>query len=281
MTKETAIKLFNERRIRTQWDDNQEKWYFSIVDVVGVLTESENPNNYWKVLKNRLKKEGSELVTNCNQLKMQSADGKYYKTDVADTEQLFRLIQSIPSPKAEPFKMWLAQVGRERIDEIEDPEIGIDRLMETYLRKGYSKEWINQRLKSIEIRKELTDEWDNRGVKKGQEYAILTDEITKAWSGLTTKQYKGHKDLKKENLRDHMTNLELVLNMLAEASTTEISKKKEPKTFHENKVVARKGGNVAKAARLQLEKTTGKKVVTTLNAKNLDNPMLKANNDEE
>lgn len=281
MTKETAIKLFNEKRIRTQWDDNQEKWYFSIVDVVGVLTESENPNNYWKVLKNRLKKEGSELVTNCNQLKMQSADGKFYKTDVADTEQLFRLIQSIPSPKAEPFKMWLAQVGRERIDEIEDPEIGIDRLMETYLRKGYSKEWINQRLKSIEIRKELTDEWDNRGVKKGQEYAILTDEITKAWSGLTTKQYKGYKDLKKENLRDHMTNLELVLNMLAEASTTEISKKKEPKTFQENKVVARKGGNVAKAARLQLEKTTGKKVVTKLNAKNLDNPMLKDRNVEE
>jgi len=281
MTKETAIKLFNEKRIRTQWDNNQEKWYFSIVDVVGVLTESENPNNYWKVLKNRLKKEGSELVTNCNQLKMQSADGKFYKTDVADTEQLFRLIQSIPSPKAEPFKMWLAQVGRERIDEIEDPEIGIDRLMETYLRKGYSKEWINQRIKSIEIRKELTDEWDNRGVKKGQEYAILTDEITKAWSGLTTKQYKGYKDLKKENLRDHMTNLELVLNMLAEASTTEISKKKEPKTFHENKVVARKGGNVAKAARLQLEKTTGKKVVTKLNAKNLDNPILKDRNVEE
>ena len=281
MTKETAIKLFNERRIRTQWDENQEKWYFSIVDVVGVLTESENPNNYWKVLKNRLKKEGSELVTNCNQLKMQSADGKFYKTDVADTEQLFRLIQSIPSHKAEPFKMWLAQVGRERIDEIEDPEIGIDRLMETYLRKGYSKEWINQRLKSIEIRKELTDEWDSRGVKKGQEYAILTDEITKAWSGLTTKQYKGYKDLKKENLRDHMTNLELVLNMLAEASTTEISKEKEPKTFQENKAVARKGGNVAKAARLQLEKTTGKKVVTKLNAKNLDNPMLKAENDEE
>jgi hypothetical protein len=212
---------------------------------------------------------------------MQSADGKFYKTDVADTEQLFRLIQSIPSPKAEPFKMWLAQVGRERIDEIEDPEIGIDRLMETYLRKGYRKEWINQRIKSIEIRKELTDEWDNRGVEKGQEYAILTDEITKAWSGLTTKQYKGYKDLKKENLRDHMTNLELVLNMLAEASTTEISKKKEPKTFHENKVVARKGGNVAKAARLQLEKTTGKKVVTKLNAKNLDNPMLKDRNVEE
>jgi hypothetical protein len=274
MSKETAIKIFNEGRIRTQWDDEKEKWYFSIVDVVGVLTESENPNNYWKVLKNRLKKEGSELVTTCNQLKMQSSDGKFYKTDVGDTEQIFRLIQSIPSPKAEPFKMWLAQVGRERIDEIEDPEIGIDRLMETYLRKGYSKEWINQRLKSIEIRKELTDEWDERGVKKGQEYAILTDEITKAWSGFSVKSYKSFKDLKKENIRDNMTNLELVLNMLAEASTTEISKEKAPKTFEENKVVARKGGNVAKAARLQLEKTTGKKVVTKLNAKNLDSNKL-------
>ncbi len=200
MTKETALKLFNEKQIRTQWDDEEEKWYFSIVDVVGVLTESENPNNYWKVLKSRLKKEGSELVTNCNQLKMESSDGKFYKTDVADTEQLFRLIQTIPSPKAEPFKLWLAKIGRERIDELEDPEIGIDRLMETYYKKGYSKEWINQRIKSIEIRKELTDEWDNRGVKKGQEYAILTDEISKAWSGLTTKQYKKIKDLKKENL---------------------------------------------------------------------------------
>jgi len=279
MTKETAIKLFNEQKIRMQWDKTNEKWYFSIVDVVGVLTESKTPNNYWKVLKNRLKKEGSELVTNCNQLKMQSSDGKYYNTDVADTEQLFRLIQSIPSPKAEPFKMWLAQVGRERIDEIEDPEIGIDRLMETYLRKGYSKEWINQRLKSIEIRKELTDEWEFRGVKKGQEYAILTDEITKAWSGLTTKKYKSFKDLKKENLRDHMTNLELVLNMLAEASTTEISKDKEPKTFSENKDVARKGGNVAKAARLKLENTTGKKVVTKLNSKYLDDSMLESGNE--
>ncbi len=262
-----------------QWNNTKEKWYFSIVDVVGVLTESKTPNNYWKVLKNRLKKEGSELVTNCNQLKMQSSDGKYYNTDVADTEQLFRLIQSIPSPKAEPFKMWLAQVGRERIDEIEDPEIGIDRLMETYLRKGYSKEWINQRLKSIEIRKELTDEWEYRGVKKGQEYAILTDEITKAWSGLTTKNYKSFKDLKKENLRDHMTNIELVLNMLAEASTTEISKDKEPKTFSENKDVARKGGNVAKAARLKLENTTGKKVVTKLNSKNPDDSMLESGNE--
>lgn len=281
MTKETAIKLFNERHIRTHWDDNQEKWYFSIVDVVAVLTESENANNYWKVLKSRLKKEGSQLVTNCNQLKMQSSDGKFYLTDVADTEQLFRLIQTIPSPKAEPFKIWLAQVGRERLDEIEDPEIGIDRLMETYLRKGYNKEWINQRLKSIEIRKELTDEWNNRGVKKGQEYAILTDEITKAWSGLTTKQYKAYKDLKKENLRDHMTNLELVLNMLAEASTTEISKDKKPKTFIENKNVALKGGNVAKAARLKLETTIGKKVVTSLNAKHLDSPELTVGYDNE
>ena len=281
MTKETAIKLFNEKQIRTHWDDDKGKWYFSIVDVVGVLSESENPQTYWRVLKKRLLDEGNETVTNCNALKMQAADGKMRLTDVADTEQLFRLIQSIPSPKAEPFKMWLAQVGRERIDEIEDPEIGIDRLMETYLRKGYSKEWINQRLKSIEIRKELTDEWENRGVKKGQEYAILTDEITKAWSGFSTKQYKTFKDLKKENLRDHMTNIELVLNMLAEASTTEISKKKEPKTFHENEVVARKGGNVAKAARLQLEKTTGKKVVTKLNAKNLDNPMLNDRNEGE
>jgi hypothetical protein len=269
MNKESAIKLFETKQIRSVWDDENEKWYFSIVDVVGVLTDSTNPNNYWKVLKHRLVKEGSELVTDCNQLKMQSSDGKYYKTDVADTEQLFRLIQSIPSPKAEPFKLWLAKAGRERIDEIEDPEIGFDRLMETYLKKGYSKEWINQRLKSIEIRKELTDEWDGRGVKKGQEYAILTDEITKAWSGFSVKQYKQHKELKKENLRDNMTNLELVLNMLAEASTTEISKDKNPKSFEENKSVARKGGEVAKAARLQLESTTGKKVVTTQNAKSL------------
>ena len=271
MTKETAIRLFNEKQIRTHWDEEQEKWFFSIVDVVGVLSDSIDPQSYWRKLKQRLKEEGNETVTNCHALKMPAADGKMRITDVADTEQLFRLIQSIPSPKAEPFKMWLAKVGRERIDEIEDPEIGIDRLMETYLRKGYSKEWINQRLKSIEIRKELTDEWDNRGVKKGQEYAILTDEITRAWSGFTTKQYKNFKDLKKENLRDHMTNIELVLNMLAEASTTEISKKTEPKTFTENKVVAQKGGNVAKAARLQLQKSTGKNVVTRLNAKKLEN----------
>ena len=271
MEQQNAIKLFNDKKIRTIWDDEQEKWYFSIVDVIGVLTESPNSNNYWKVLKNRLKREGSELVTNCNQLKMQSADGKMYKTDVADTEQLFRLIQSVPSPKAEPFKIWLAKVGRERIDEIQDPEIGIDRLMETYLRKGYSKEWINQRLKSIEVRKELTDEWENRGVKKGQEFAILTDEITKAWSDLTTKQYKNLKNLKKENLRDHMSNLELVLNMLAEATTTEISKKKNPKTFDESKIIAKQGGKIAGNTRKEIEEKTGEKIVTSRNAKQISN----------
>ncbi len=270
MTKETAIKLFEQQRVRTHWDENEEKWYFSIVDIISILTNSIDAGAYWRKLKQRLKTEGNETVTNCHSLKMMAADAKMRSTDVVDNEQIFRLIQSIPSPKAEPFKMWLAQVGRERIDEIEDPEIGIDRLMETYLRKGYSKEWINQRLKSIEIRKELTDEWDSRGLQKGQEYAILTNEITKAWSGFSTKQYKGFKDLKKENLRDHMTNLELVLNMLAEASTTEISKEKQPKNFPENVEVARKGGKVAKAARLQLEKTTGKKVVTKQNAKVLD-----------
>jgi hypothetical protein len=270
MTKDTAIKLFNDKQIRTIWDDEKEKWYFSIVDVVGVLTESPNPRKYWSVLKSRLKKEGTQLATNCSQLKMLSSDGKYYKTDVADTEQLFRLIQSIPSPKAEPFKLWLAKVGRERMDEIEDPEIGIDRLMETYLRKGYSTSWINQRLKSIEVRKELTDEWENRGVKKGQEYAILTDEITKAWSGFTTKQFKKFKQLKKENLRDHMTNLELVLNMLAEATTTEISKEKKPKTFKENQRIAKQGGTIAGNTRKEIEEKTGREVVTPQNAKQLN-----------
>jgi len=269
MTKENAIKLFNDRKIRSVWDENQEKWYFSIVDVVGILTDSPNPNNYWKVLKSRLKKEGSELVTNCNQLKLKSSDGKYYKTDVADTEQLFRLIQSIPSPKAEPFKLWLAKVGNERIDEIQDPEKGIDRLMETYLRKGYSKEWINQRLKSIEVRKELTDEWEDRGIQKGQEFAILTDEITKAWSGFSTREYKKFKDLKKENLRDHMSNLELVLNMLAEASTTEISKSKKPEIFEDSKKIAREGGTIAGNTRKAIEEKTGKKIVSRQNAKQL------------
>jgi hypothetical protein len=269
MTKDTAIKLFNHKQIRTIWDDEAEKWYFSIVDVVGVLTESPNPRKYRSVLKTRLKKEGSQMATNCSQLKMLSSDGKYYKTDVADTEHLFRLIQSIPSPKAEPFKLWLAQVGRERIDEIEDPELGIDRLMETYLRKGYSTSWINQRLKSIEVRKELTDEWENRGVKKGQEFAILTDEITQAWSGFTTKKYKNLKQLKKENLRDHMTNLELVLNMLAEASTTEISKEKKPRSFKESQRIAKQGGTIAGNTRKEIEEKTGKKVVTSHNAKQI------------
>ena len=245
MSKETAVKLFIERQIRTHWDDEQEKWYFSVVDVLSVLTESINPQAYWRKLKQRLKAEGNETVTNCHGLKMPAADGKMRFTDVADNEQLFRLIQSVPSPKAEPFKLWLARVGRERVEEIEDPELGIDRLMETYLKKGYSKEWINQRLKSIEVRKELTDEWETRGVRKGQKFAILTDEITKAWSELSTKQYKKLKDLKKENLRDHMTNLELVLNMLAEATTTEISKEKKPKTFDQNKIIAKQGGTIA------------------------------------
>ena len=272
MNKETAIKLFNDQKIRTLWDEEQEKWYFSIVDVVAVLTESVNPQAYWRKLKQRLRAEGNETVTNCHGLKMIAADGKMRLTDVADTEQLFRLIQSIPSPKAEPFKVWLARVGRERIDEIEDPELGIDRLMETYFKKGYSKEWINQRLKSIEVRKELTDEWETRGVKKGQEFAILTDEITKAWSELTTKQYKKLKDLKKENLRDHMTNLELVLNMLAEATTTEISKEKKPKTFNQNKKIANQGGTIAGNTRKEIEEKTGKKIVTGSNAKELQNP---------
>lgn len=272
MSKDTAIKIFEQKQVRSIWNDDEEKWYFSVVDIIAILTDQsdfQKARKYWNKLKERLVAEGNETVTNSHQLKMVAEDGKMRLTDAADTEQLFRLIQSVPSPKAEPFKLWIAKVARERIDEIEDPEIGIDRLMETYLKKGYSKEWINQRLKSIEVRKELTDEWDERGVKKGQEYAILTDEITKAWSGLSVKQYKKHKDLKKENLRDNMTNLELVLNMLAEASTTEISKEKQPQTFSENKEVATKGGNVAKAARLQLEKTTGKKVVSSISAKKI------------
>jgi len=269
MTKETAIKLFNQKQVRCHWDSDLEKWYFSIVDVVGVLSDSENPQTYWRVLKKRLLSEGNETVTNCNGLKMPAADGKMRLTDVADTEQLFRLIQSVPSPKAEPFKMWLAKVGSERIDEIEDPEKGIDRLMETYLRKGYSKEWINQRLKSIEVRKELTDEWENRGVEKGQEFAILTDDITEAWSGFSTKQYKQFKNLKKENLRDHMSNLELVLNMLAEATTTEISKEKKPVGFENNRKIARQGGTIAGNTRKAIEEKSGKKIVTRQNAKQL------------
>ncbi len=275
MKKNTSIKLFEQKQVRAIWNDEEEKWYFSIIDVINILTEQKDiqgARNYWKVLKHRLLKEGNETVTNCNRLKMKASDGKMRFTDVADTEQLLRLIQSIPSKKAEPFKQWLAKVGSERIDEIEDPELAFERAMETYLKKGYSPNWINQRLKSIEIRKELTDEWEKRGVKKGLEYAILTDEITKAWSGLTTKQYKYLKGLKKENLRDNMTNLELVFNMLAEASTTEISKKEKPDSFTKNKQVARKGGKVAEVARKQLEKSTGKKVVTNKNARVLNQP---------
>lgn len=269
MTKETALQLFEQKQVRSLWNEEEEKWYFSIVDVVGILSESPNPNNYWKVLKNRLKKEGSQLVTDCNQLKMVSSDGKYYKTDVADTEQLFRLIQSIPSPKAEPFKLWLAKVGSERLDEMQDPEIGIDRALQHYLQLGYSENWINQRLKSIEIRKELTDEWKSRGLKEGAQFAILTDIITKSWSDKTTKEYKILKGLKKENLRDNMSNTELILNMLAEASTKDISQAVNPKGFKESQKVARQGGNVAKVALKELEAKTGKKVVTSISAKTL------------
>lgn len=272
MIKETAIKLFEQKQVRTVWSDEEEKWYFSIVDIISILTnqlDHQGARNYWKVMKNRLLKEGNETVTNCNRLKIKAEDGKMRLTDVADTEQLLRLIQSIPSKKAEPFKQWLAKVGRERIDEIEDPEIGFDRLMGTYLKKGYSKEWINQRLKSIEVRKELTDEWDNRGIRKGQEYAILTDEITKAWSGFSIEQYKIFKELKKENLSDNMTNLELVLNMLAEATTTEISKEKKPKTFVESKTIANQGGTIAGNTRKEIEEKTGKKVISTSSSKKL------------
>ena len=272
MSNQNAFKLFEDKKVRTVWDSEHEKWYISIVDVVGILSESSNANNYWKVLKNRLKKEGNQSVTNCNQLKMQSADGKFYKTDVADVEQIFRLIQSIPSPKAEPFKMWLAEVARERLEEIEDPEQGINRMLEYYHRKGYSTNWINQRLKSIEVRKELTDEWEQRGVKKGQEYASLTDLITHGRSGLTTKQYKQYKNLKKENLCDNMTNLELALNTLVEATTTEISKQHKPKTLEDNRHVAARGGSIVGNTRREIEANIGKSIVSPLNAKNKELP---------
>ncbi len=268
-TKNKTITSFAGKKIRRIWDDNKELWYFSVVDIVDALNASENPRNYWKVLKNRLKQEGSEVVTKCNQLKMQAADGKFYLTDSADTETMFRIIQSIPSPKAEPFKLWLARVGYERIEEIEDPEKAIQRALATYLKKGYSKNWVDLRLKSIEIRKDLTNEWDERGVKTNDEFAILTDDISFAWAGLRTKDYKKHKDLKKENLRDNMTNLELVLNMLAETATTEISKKRQPKTFLGNRQVAREGGNIAGNARKQIEVKTGKPVISNLNFKKI------------
>lgn len=269
MKQQNAIQIFEDKKVRTLWDAEQEKWYFSIIDVIEILTGSPRPRKYWNALKTKLKAEGSELSQKLGQLKMQAADGKNYKTDVADTEQLFRLIQSIPSPKAEPFKLWLAQIASERLDEMQDPEITIYRALEQYLRLGYSENWINQRLKSIEIRKELTDEWKKRGLKEGQHFATLTDIITKAWAGKTTKEYKILKGLKKENLRDNMTNTELILNMLAEASTKDISQATNPENFDQSKIVARQGGNVAKVARLELEAKTGKKVVTSLNAKSV------------
>jgi hypothetical protein len=261
------IKVFDDKQVRTAWDAEQEKWFFSIIDVISALTGTDRPRKYWNDLKTKLAKEGSELSDKIGQLKMPSSDGKNYKTDVADTEQLFRLIQSIPSPKAEPFKQWLAQVGKERLDEMQDPELSIDRALEQYLRLGYSENWINQRLKSIEVRKELTDEWKSRGLKEGVQFATLTDIITKAWAGNTTKEYKVLKGLKKENLRDNMTNTELILNMLAEASTKDISQATIPEGFEDSKEVARQGGNVGKVARLELEARTGKKVVSPLNAK--------------
>ena len=269
MTQKQTLELFEEKKVRTLWDSKQEKWYFSIVDTISVLTDTPNARKYWSVLKTRLKKEGSQLATNCSQLKMQSVDGKFYKTDVADTEQVFRLIQSIPSPKAEPFKLWLAQIASERLDEMQDPELTIDRALKHYLQLGYSENWINQRLKSIEVRKELTDEWKKRGFKEGMQFATLTDIITKAWSDKTTKEYKVLKGLKKENLRDNMTNTELILNMLAEASTKDISQAVNPETFEESKKVAQQGGNVAKVALKELEAKTGKKVVSEMNAKTI------------
>ena len=262
----SSIQLFEDQKIRTAWDAEKEEWYFAIVDVIAVLTDSADPQNYWRVLKKRLKDEGNETITNCNGLKMTAPDGKKRKTDVASTEQLLRIIQSIPSPKAEPFKAWLAMVGKERIEETIDPEQAIDRALNTYLKKGYSEEWIHQRLLAIRIRNELTDEWKKRGVQKGKEYAILTDEISRAWSGMTTGQYKRLKGLTKENLRDNMTDLELVLTMLAEASTTDISKTAKPQTFEENKQVAKRGGKVAGIARQALEAETGKPVITEKNA---------------
>ena len=270
MAQNDKIQLFEDKRIRTAWDEEKEEWYFSIVDVVAVLTDSPNPQTYWRVLKKRLQDEGNETVTSCNALKMTAADGKRRLTDVADTEQLLRIIQSIPSPKAEPFKLWLAQVGRERIEETIDPELTIDRALETYLKKGYTREWINQRLQAIQVRKELTDEWDARGVQKGVEYAILTDEISRAWSGMSTRQYKNLKGLKKENLRDNMTTLELVLNMLAEATTTQFSKDRKPTTFQENLEVAKAGGQVAGRTRKDIESQSNTPVISPKNAVQLN-----------
>jgi len=271
MSTNDKIQIFEDKRIRTAWDAEAEEWYFSVVDVVGVLTDSPDPNNYWKVLKKRLKDDGNQSVTRCNQLKLKSPkDGKHYFTDVATVEQLLRIIQSIPSPKAEPFKAWLAQVGRERIEETIDPELTIDRALETYLRKGYSREWINQRLQAIQVRKELTDEWQDRGVQRGAEFAILTDEITRAWSGMTTRQYKQLKGLKKENLRDNMNTMEIVLNMLAEATTTELSKVHQPQGFDESREIAKRGGSYAGITRKAIEEDTGRPIITSKNASQIN-----------
>ena len=266
MPKHEIVKIFGERKVRSVWDDEAEKWYFSVVDVVAVLTDSADPRNYWKVLKNRLKKEGNQSVTNCNQLKLKAADGKFYKTDVADQEQLFRLIQSIPSPKAEPFKVWMAKIAAERLDQIQDPELSIQQALADYRRLGYSEKWIAQRLKSIDVRKDLTDEWKARGVEDEREYAKLTNTIYKAWAGMTAGEYKRFKGLKKQNLRDNMTNMELILSMLAEESTREISAATLPRNMMEHHRVAASGGGVAKNARLELERKTGRKVVSPLNA---------------
>lgn len=279
MTKKEAIKIFEEKKVRTVWDNETEEWFFSVVDVVAILTDSPNPSNYWKVLKHRLRKEGNESVTNCNQLKLPSTDGKYYKTDVATTEQLFRLIQSIPSPKAEPFKLWMAQVAKERLDEMQDPELTIDRAMREYKALGYSDNWINQRLKSIEIRKDLTDEWKRHGLQEGVQFATLTDIIYQTWAGKTAKEYKQFKGLKKESLRDNMTNTELALNMLAEAATTELSKEKNPQHLEEHEIIAKQGGKAAEAARKQLESDLGHSVISPLNART--GLRLKDKNDKE
>ncbi len=281
MTKQELIKFYQNKGVRSVWDDQREEWYFSVVDIVAILTESsdyQTARNYWKVLKNRLSKEGNETVTNCNRLKLTAADGKKRLTDVADLQGIFRLIQSIPSPKAEPFKMWLAQVGKERIDEVIDPELAIDRALESYLKKGYSQSWINQRLKSIEVRKDLTDQWDKHGVKKGLEYALLTDEITKAWSGMKTRDYKKFKGLKKQNLRDNMTNMELVLNMLAELTTTELTKHENPQDFDANAKIAKRGGTVAGNARKEIESQTGKSVLSRANSNKLPELMTEVIN---
>ncbi|MEG2239240.1 MAG: Bro-N domain-containing protein [Bacteroidales bacterium] len=280
MTQQNKIQLFEQKQVRTLWDEEQEKWYFSIVDVVGVLTDSPNPRKYWSVLKTRLKKEGSELATNCSQLKMCSADGKSYLTDVADTKQLFRLIQSIPSPKAEPFKQWMAQVASERLDQMQDPELSIEQAMTDYRRLGYSENWINQRIKTIEIRKELTDEWKRCGLEEGVQFATLTDIIYKTWSDHTAKEYKRLKNLKKENLRDNMTNRELVLNMLAELTTKGLSENSDPQTIEQHAEVAIKGATVARNARLEMEEVLGEKVVTSLNAKSIQKSIEDKNENE-